>query len=205
LFLEERMKRMKQTDVKQSKEEYKKYKVQSLLGSGKTAKTFLVTDKFGYEYALKQYKKTKSINKILQEVAWQRRCSDVQISPKIIDVDTKGKFIVMEKMDYFLLDEINFHKTLSTARQKELVAILQKLDKIGIFHGDANLLNLMIKNNRLYIIDFDMSKEIDEKLISSMHTSTPNLFFMILAVIANLKLANVNPSTYTFLQSVVAK
>jgi serine/threonine-protein kinase len=183
---------------------YKKYKVESQLGLvGKDAKTFLVTDKFGYEYALKQYKKQKSSKKILQEVAFQRRCSDAFLSPKIIDVNLEEKFIVMEKMDTHLLDEINQNGGIPLQRQKELVALLKKLDKIGIFHGDANLLNLMIKNNRLYIIDFGMAKEINEKLIFSMKTNSPNLIFMILAVIANLRSANVNSSSYAFLQSFV--
>lgn len=181
---------------------YKKYKVKSQLGlAGKDAKTFLVTDKYGYEYALKQYKKQKSSKKILQEVAFQRLCSDAHISPKIIDVDVNEKFIVMEKMDYHLLDEINHNQSLSEKRQKELVTILNKLDKIGIFHGDANLLNLMIKNDHLYIIDFGMAKEVNEKLTTSLKTKTPNLIFMTLAVIANLKSANVNPLSYAFLNS----
>ena len=64
---------------------------------GKEARTFLVTDKFGCEYAMKTFRKNKSSSKILEEVTLQRRCSDMKISPKIIDFSTDGKYIVMEK------------------------------------------------------------------------------------------------------------
>lgn len=49
-------------------------------------------------------------------------------------------------------------------QQKQILDIFIKLDDALVFHGDSNILNYMLKNNKIYIIDFGMSKHIDEKL-----------------------------------------
>jgi len=184
----------------------KNYEIKQQLGlRGRDGKTFLVLDKFGYEYAMKQFRSNKSIESILEEVFFQRKCSDIGLCPKIIDVDTKNKYIVMEKMDCHLLDEINSNGGILTEkRQKELIHILNILDKIKVFHGDANILNYMIKNDRLYVIDFGLTKAIDEKLIEKVKTKTPNLKLMLTAFIFKLKEANVHPQSFTFLKPLLS-
>ena len=187
--------------LKSSAAKTSKYVFQNQLGlDGRDGKTFAVVDKFGYAYALKKFKKTKSTNKILKEVEFQRKLADVHLAPKIIDVDIKNKFIVMERMDCHLLDEINKHGLLSEKRQKELVKILQTMDKLKIFHGDANVLNYMIKNDRLYVIDFGLAKEMTSKLESTTGTSTPNLKLMILTFIIKLKESNAKKQSYAYLK-----
>jgi len=173
---------------------------------GKDGKTFLVVDKFGYEYAMKQFRKNKSIDSLLLEVQFQRRCSENFLSPKIIDVDIKNKFIVMEKMDYHLLDEINSSGgLLSEKRQKELVTLLKEMDRINVFQGDANLLNYMVKNDRLYVIDFGMAKENDIKLQKTTGTKTPNLKLMLLAFVIKLKESNAKEESFSFLKKFLSE
>ena len=75
-------------------EAMKNYEIKQQLGlRGRDGKTFLVLDKFGYEYAMKQFRSNKSIESILEEVFFQRKCSDIGLCPRIIDVDTKNKYI----------------------------------------------------------------------------------------------------------------
>ena len=57
------------------------------------------------------------------------------------------------------------------------------LDKINIFHGDPNPANFMIKDGKLYIIDYGFAKIIDKKLYKKLRTNTPNNKFMILGFI----------------------
>ena len=180
----------------------KNYEIKQQLGlRGRDGKTFLVLDKFGYEYAMKQFRSNKSIESILEEVSFQRKCSEIGLCPRIIDVDTKNKYIVMEKMDCHLLDEINSNGGILTEkRQKELIHILNILDKLKVFHGDANILNYMIKNDKLYVIDFGLTKHIDEKLIQKVKTKTPNLKLMLTAFILKLKEANVNQQSFVCLK-----
>ena len=178
----------------------KKYKIKTQLGEkGKEGRTFLVFDKYDCEYAMKRFRSNKSSDKMMEEISLQRRCSDVGISPKIIDFDTTNKYIVMEKMDYHLLDELS--GVLSESRQNELLNIFKKLDKVAVFHGDANILNYMIKNNILYIIDFGMSKNIDDQLIKKVGSSKPNYELMLLGFILKLKDMNCTPKSYSVLKT----
>lgn len=180
-----------------------KYKIGRQLGlDGRDGKTFLVEDKFGCQYAMKKFKKNKSEKKIADEVLFQRVCSNVFISPKIVDVDLRKKFIVMEKMDFHLLDEINAKNGIfSKKRQHELVRILKKMDKLKIFHGDVNILNFMIKNGKLFVIDFGMSKKITDTLIKKVGTTHPNLRLVLLSFITKLAEAGVNANSISYLQS----
>jgi tRNA A-37 threonylcarbamoyl transferase component Bud32 len=182
----------------------KKYIIKEQIGNkGREGKTFLVVDnKFNTEYAMKRFRNNKSSDKLFSEVGFQRRASEYNISPKIVDFDIRNeKFIVMEKMDYHLTDEITFNGgLLSDSRQEELINIYKKLDKLKIFHGDANLLNYMIKDDKLFIIDFGMAQEIDEKLKQKLNTPTPNMKAMLLLFVMRLKESNCPKESYRILE-----
>jgi tRNA A-37 threonylcarbamoyl transferase component Bud32 len=112
----------------------------------------------------------------------------------------------MEKMDYHLLDEINSSGgLLSEKRQKELVTLLKEMDRINVFQGDANLLNYMVKNDRLYVIDFGMAKENDIKLQKTTGTKTPNLKLMLLAFVIKLKESNAKEESFSFLKKFLSE
>ena len=73
-----------------------------------------------------------------------------------------------------------------------------------IFHADSNMLNYMILDNKIYIIDFGMSKDIDEKLSKKLGTSTPNIDLMTIGFILKLKEFNCLPSSYSYLLTFVS-
>ena len=196
----------KQLSMKKEDESYKrisknKYKTQEQLGNtGKDAKTYRVTDKFGNEYAMKVFKKTKSGKKISEEVALQKVCSNADISPKIIDYDTENKFIVMEKMDGHIFDVIHKQYGIITEdQQKQVIRLFKTLDKIHVFHGDANLMNYMYRGSKLYIIDFGYGKEIDDAQIKKLGTSTPNMEIMLLGFVMKLKDMRCPSESYSYL------
>ena len=94
----------------------------------------------------------------------------------------------MEKMDKHLLELIKEQEgILSKQQQKQIISIYKKLDKAGVFHGDANLLNYMYKSNKLYIIDFGMAKEITTALVKKLGTETPNMQIMTLGLALKLR------------------
>ena len=62
----------------------------------------------------------------------------------------------------------------------------EKLDKVGVFHGDSNILNYMIKGDKIYIIDFGFSKEINERLCKKLGTCKPNIDIMTLGFVLKL-------------------
>lgn len=187
------------------KKSIEKYKIKEQIGNkGKDGKTFLVVDRFGYEYAMKTFRKNKSSDAITKEVELQRLCSDAGIAPKIIDVDTNSKFIVMEKMDYHLLDEINNSKgLLSESRQKELLKIFKTLDKVGVLHGDVNLLNYMVKNGKLYIIDFGLSRRLTPDYKKRIGIENVNIVLSLLGFVLKMKDASVSSSSYSYLKQFI--
>tara|TARA_Y100000389_G_scaffold181861_1_gene197955 strand:- start:2385 stop:3116 length:732 start_codon:yes stop_codon:yes gene_type:complete len=177
-----------------------KYKKIGQLGEkGKEGITYLVQSK-DQEYAMKTFRKMKSSKTLQKEAELQNMAAEVGVSPKVIDVDTVSKYIVMEKLDRHLYEYLMKNNgVLSKNLQKQIVSIYRKLDKAGVFHADANLLNYMFKGKKLYIIDFGMAKEITNSLIYKLGTNTPNLSIMTLGFILKLKELKTPPSSYSHL------
>ena len=179
----------------------KQYKKISLLGNkGKEGITYLVENTAGEKYAMKTFNSRKSILNIEKEGKLQKIAADAGISPKVVKIDTKSKCIVMEKMDNHLYDVMKTQNgNLTQQQQISIVNIFKKLDEIGVFHADSNLMNYMYKNNKLYIIDFGMSKKIDDKLVKKLNTKTPNMKYMLLGFILKLKELKCPESSYKYL------
>ena len=187
-------------------EEYKKSnidkyeKIKQLGNKGKEGVTYLVRTKDKKEYAMKTFKKNKSSDKIRKEAEIQTKASEFGISPKVIEIDTVSKTIIMEKMDTHLTDIMTQQNgDLTLSQQKQIIGIFKNLDKAKVFHADSNILNYMFKNKKLFIIDFGMSSEINSKLIKKLGTDTPNLNIMNLGFILKLKELSCPESSYKYL------
>lgn len=201
----------KMTSCFKEYEDYKeqtenKYKIIKQLGEkGKEGTTYLVSTPDGQEYAMKTFRKHKSPITLKQEAKLQKIAGEAGISPQVIDKDLVSKTIVMTKMDYHLIDAMKKQKgTLKQTQQKQIIEIFKKLDEIGIFHADANILNYMIKDGKIYIIDFGMSKLIDTSLIKKLGTSTPNLNIMTLGLVLKLKELGCPPESYKTLKKFIS-
>lgn len=186
---------------KYKKEKVDKYeKIKQLGEKGKEGTTYLVKTIDGNEYAMKTFKKTKSSDRLRKEAYLQEKASEFNITPKIIEIDTISKYIVMEKLDEHLLDKMKKQDgNLTENQQKQIIKIFKFLDKAKVFHADSNILNYMFKGKKLYIIDFGMSQLIDEKLIKKLGIDTPNLTLMNLGFILKLKELKCPPSSYSYL------
>lgn len=173
-------------------EEYKKEKVDrykkiSQLGDpGKEGTTFLVTHG-NVEYAMKCFRKTKSSKTLKKEFTFLKQAGKLNISPKAIDYDTVSKYIVMEKMDSHLYSEIQKKGKLKKAHQLRILEIFSALDKLKIFHNDANLMNYMLKDGVVYMIDFGFAKEVTPKLTKKLGTDQPNSHLMTVGLIKKLQ------------------
>ena len=179
-------------------------KIKQLGNKGKEGITFLVKNKNNNEFAMKTFKKTKSSNTLKLEYSLQKIASSVGVSPRVVEYDTVSKYIVMEKMTDHLVDVIQKQKCiLNKSQQLQIIDIYEKLDKVNVFHGDSNILNYMLKDNKIYIIDFGFSKEINEKLIAKLGTKTPNLHIMTLGFIIKLKELKFNPISWKYLKKYI--
>jgi tRNA A-37 threonylcarbamoyl transferase component Bud32 len=190
-----------------NKTKFSKYKRLTQLGNtGKEGKTYLVKTTDDKEYAMKVFKKAKSIDKIKEEARLQDLAAEFGISPKIIDIDLLGKSIIMEKMDEHLYDIMKIQNgNITINQQKQLVNIFEKLDEAKVFQGDSNILNYMLKNNKIMIIDFGMAKPVDKKLITKLETDKPNIKFMNLGFIIKLKELKCPKSSYKHLLTHVSE
>jgi len=155
---------------------------------------------------MKTFKKTKSSDRLRLEAQLQEKASIFDICPKIIDIDTVSKYIVMEKLDKHLFEVIKDQKGILTEdQQKQLIHIYKCLDEAKVFHADSNILNYMFKKNKLYIIDFGMAKLIDDKLIKKLGTPTPNISLMNLGFILKLKELECPEVSYSYLLKFVSE
>jgi tRNA A-37 threonylcarbamoyl transferase component Bud32 len=201
-------------DIKKCFFEYEKYKhekidkytkIKQLGNKGKEGITYLVTTKTNVEFAMKTFRQTKSSTTLKTEYFLQKQAATQGISPRVVEYDTISKYIVMEKMDTHLVDLMKNQKgTLSRQQQQQIIDIYKKLDIAKVFHGDSNILNYMLKDNKIYIIDFGFSKEINSKLIKKLGTDCPNLRIMTLGFILKLKEMKCSPSSWKVLKKYVS-
>ena len=187
-------------------EKLDKYKKIKQLGNkGKEGITYLVQDRKGKEFAMKTFRKTKSSVTLKQEYYLQKKAASVGIAPRVVEYDTVHKYIVMEKMDEHLSDLISSQKgKLLMYQQQDIIDIYKKLDEVGVFHADSNILNYMLKGKRLYIIDFGFAKELSPRLLKKLGTNTPNIRLMTLGLIIKLKELNCNSNSWKQLKKYVS-
>lgn len=183
------------------KDKIDRYKIQYQLGEkGKEGTAYLVSTKDGKQYAMKTFRKYKSSITLRKEAELQKMAADVGAAPNVIDIDTVSKYIVMEKMDTHLVDKMKIQGGILTKdQQRQIISIYKKLDKARVFHADANLLNYMYRGEKLYIIDFGMSKEITTALVNKLGTETPNLNIMTLGLALKLKEMGCPESSYEYI------
>jgi predicted Ser/Thr protein kinase len=186
-------------------EEYKKDKLdrytryEQLGEKGKEGVTYLVRDKNGNEYAMKTFRKEKSSLTLKREYSLQKKASMVGVAPKVYNYDTVSKYIVMERMDRHLLDDIRKKGYLTKKQQERILEIFSKLDQVGVFHGDANILNYMVKDKEIYMIDFGFSKEITRVFINKLETDKPNFHLMTIGFILKLKEIGMSDISYKYM------
>ena len=119
----------------------------------------------------KMFRKNKNRDSIEQEIYFMKKAHRLGISPKTheINVDTDKPYIVMDELGKTLVEYINKTGKLSQSHQRQIISILDTLDKHKIFHGDISPLNFMSgkgdDSERLYIIDYGMSKKMDKAFI----------------------------------------
>lgn len=176
------------------------YETISILGKGKEGVAYKVRNEHTKQlFAMKKFKKGKSLLRMLEEIRLQKIAASANIAPDIVYVNQDEKYFVMEKLDSHLYDHLcKSEGILSTQIQAQIIKLFQKLDSIGVFHADANLMNYMFKGKTLMLIDYGMAKPIDSYLINKLKTKTPNIEYMTVGIILKLKELNCDPSSWSY-------
>ena len=138
----------------------------------------------GNIYALKQFRKNKPLESFFTEAFILKKCGENGISPRVIEINPSKRFIVMDLLEKTLFDVLNRSKgVMNLTHQKEFVKLINKMDRIGVYHGDPSPLNFMFNSkNKMMVIDFGFGKDIDKDFIKKHRTPTPNLKFMLLGI-----------------------
>ena len=121
----------------------------------------------GHLAILKQFKKTKSENKMRREVEMQTLAFEMGMAPEIYAVDYRAKRIFMKGIEHKLVDTAKARNPPALTRNEEIqiVDMYQKMDKANLFHNDGNALNILHHpSGRIVIIDYGMSKKITPAL-----------------------------------------
>lgn len=184
------------------------YKIINSIGiEGRDGKVSLVSFK-GKKYALKQFRTSKPSEEIKKEINFLEKASKEGISPKIIHYDLKEKYIIMDLLENSLFDVLRMtNGIMSVFQQREFVKLNEKMDQIGIYHGDPSPLNFLFdKKNKLKVIDFGFSEYIDKKFIQKHNSKTPNQKFMLLGFILKMKSLGVDvDNNYNYIKRYIDK
>lgn len=120
---------------------------------------------------VKTFRKNKNKDEVVKEIYFNKKAHRIGIAPEIYDYGTNKNgqpYIIMQQLGKTLLDHLKNSGKLSLDHQRQIISLLETLDKNKIFHGDISLLNFMTGKedpNKLYIIDFGMSKRMDDDFI----------------------------------------
>jgi predicted Ser/Thr protein kinase len=202
-------------DIQKAFGEYEKYKttkvdkytrIRQLGNKGKEGTTYLVRDVNDIEFAMKTFRKSKSSNTLKNEYTLQKIASKAGIAPRVVEYDSVSKYIVMEKMDVHLSDVMKKQEgNLLKWQQNQIIDIFKALDKVGVFHADSNILNYMMKDKKIYLIDFGFSKEITSRLCKKLGTDSPNMRMMTLGLVLKLRDMKCPPSSWKYLKCHISK
>jgi predicted Ser/Thr protein kinase len=139
-------------------------KLSQLGKPGKEGTVYLVSHPVTLKrYAMKTFRKKKSGRTLEKEAFYQYLASKQGISPKIIEYNPEEKYIVMEILNQTLLDVIKNQGSLTADQQHQILNVYKRLDSIGIMLNDANPLNLMEKDGKIFAIDYGFAKFTDHK------------------------------------------
>lgn len=127
----------------------------------------------------KVFGKGKNKKDIKNEIKFMKKGHELGISPKVYEynVDCDHPYIVMEEMEKTLFDWMKDDCMISDDFQRQMIDILETLDRHRIFHGDVSPLNFMTSKHdpsRLYIIDYGMAKDMDKNFVKE-HSENANI------------------------------
>jgi tRNA A-37 threonylcarbamoyl transferase component Bud32 len=95
-----------------------------------------------------------------REVYWLRRLHNLDFVPKLISADDQSRTIIMENVGELMLTR----DMLPVDYSDQLDFILQKLIENNCQHNDLNVQNFLVKDCKLYLIDFGWSTFIDDSV-----------------------------------------
>lgn len=139
-----------------------------LIKQGAEAKLFLDKQKNQLIVIKERIKKNYRIKEIDEKLRKFRTSRESKLlsearrvgvpTPRIIEVDKKNHKIIMEFIEGERLKELLNHSDKKTIEKIsfEVGRLIGKLHSVGIIHGDLTTSNMILRNNKIYFIDFGL-------------------------------------------------
>lgn len=105
----------------------------------------------------KYYNSTKNLMIADNEMNILEQISDLDYVPKIIKeyIDNRGRYILLNKIEGRTLSDIYVINKIRAYDQ--IYEKVQELHKRNIYHNDIKEDNILLQNNKIYLIDFALS------------------------------------------------
>ncbi|WP_303981728.1 serine/threonine protein kinase [Niallia circulans] len=149
------------------------YEVEKCLGLGAYGIIYLCKDRMGKKYVVKQLrpskgKKQRERMRFKDEGELLRKI-DCHAIPSLLDVFTieKHPYYVMEYIngenieDLLFFQKQKFTEFESLRMMKQLLSIINYLHDHHIYHTDIRPPNVILKQKKVYLIDFGLAKRVD--------------------------------------------
>ncbi|MGC8812268.1 MAG: KEOPS complex kinase/ATPase Bud32 [Candidatus Aenigmatarchaeota archaeon] len=131
-------------------------------------KKVLVKERIEKKYRIKEIDEKLRKFRTRKEVSLLREARSVGVAtPQVFFVDEKNHKIIMEHLEGIRLKEF-----LNSAKEKEIEKVcfkigelIGKLHSSGIVHGDLTTSNMILKDDKIFFIDFslgDFSKRVED-------------------------------------------
>ncbi len=160
------------------------YKIASFLGKGSYGIAYEAYNlRENEEVVIKQLRRRKgfnaSLNAFKREAAMLQKLNHPSI-PKFIDYFQEGKhyMLVMEHIKGKNFEDLIFHEGQVYDEKTSFSILLNVLEivnyfhKQGVVHRDLRIPNIMMKNGRIYIIDFGLARFINDRKQCDMKKMT---------------------------------
>ncbi|MCR4335122.1 MAG: hypothetical protein NUV57_01140 [archaeon] len=137
------------------------FKLVEQIAKGWTSFVYLVEDSKGKKLVAKSLReKVHRINMVERESENLKLANSVSVGPKLIEVDFENKVVLMEYVNGVSFNNWLFSNPKKTELEKflkELFEQAEKIDKIGLDHGQlaGKGRNIIVKKGLPIIIDFE--------------------------------------------------
>ena len=140
-------------------------------------KRVIIKERIWKKYRIKEINEKIIKNRTKLEVKILNKCSEIGINvPKILEYDIEKGIIIMEYLDGILLrdflDKLEGEKKYEKIKEifEKIGEYLAKMHNNNIIHNDLTTSNIIVKNDKIYFIDFGLSffsSRVEDKAVDS--------------------------------------
>lgn len=152
------------------------------IGEGKYANVYLVNEDKVIKVIKNKYQKKQTFIKLKKEISFFIKLKKIDFMPEMYEYGED--YILMEYIKGDVLMDLLFEGVKITKNQiNEITSLLEKLESLGVYHNDTHFENVILKDNKLYLIDLGNADTIENnykwKFIKKIYPAYDNYLYKI--------------------------